>query len=48
MAGLDISPTQVGFIIIKAREYDAKVAAGDDSRTAATGDDEREGHGHVW
>ncbi len=34
MAGLDISPTKVGFIIIKAREYDGKVAAWDDSKTS--------------
>jgi hypothetical protein len=34
MAGLDISPTKVGFIIIKAREFDAKVAAWDDSGTS--------------
>jgi len=34
MAGLDISPTKVGFIIIKAREYDAKVAAWDDSQSS--------------
>jgi len=34
MAGLDISPTKVGFIIIKAREFDAKVAAWDDSETS--------------
>ena len=34
MAGLDISPTKVGFIIIKAREIDAKVAAWDDSGTS--------------
>ena len=34
MAGLDISPTKVGFVIIKAREYDAKVAAWDDSKTS--------------
>lgn len=34
MAGLDISPTKVGFIIIKAREFDAKVGAWDDSETS--------------
>ena len=34
MAGLDISRTKVGFIIIKAREYDGKVAAWDDSKTS--------------
>jgi hypothetical protein len=34
MAGLDISPTKVGFVIIKAREFDAKVAAWDDSGTS--------------
>jgi hypothetical protein len=34
MAGLDISPTKVGFVIIKAREYAAKVGAWDDSETS--------------
>jgi hypothetical protein len=34
MAGLDISPTKVGFVIIKAREYDVKVAAWDDNQTS--------------
>ena len=34
MAGLDISPTKVGFVIIKAREYDVKVAAWDDSQSS--------------
>lgn len=31
MAGLEISPDKVGFVIVKAREYDAKVAAWDES-----------------
>ena len=34
MAGLEISPTKVGFIILKAREYGAKVGAWDDSDTS--------------
>ena len=34
MAALDISPEKVGHVIIKAREYDAKVAAWDDADTA--------------
>lgn len=34
MAGLEISPTKVGFIILKAREYGAKVGAWDDSATS--------------
>ena len=34
MAALDISPTKVGFIIVKAREYGAKVGAWDDSATS--------------
>ncbi|ODR94118.1 hypothetical protein AUC70_11170 [Methyloceanibacter stevinii] len=33
MAGLEISPTKVGFVIVKAREYDAKVGAWDDGDT---------------
>ena len=34
MAGLEISPTKVGFVIVKAREYGAKVGAWDDSATS--------------
>lgn len=34
MAGLEISPTKVGFVILKAREYGAKVGAWDDSATS--------------
>ncbi len=34
MAGLEISPTKVGFVIVKAREIAAKVAAWDDSATS--------------
>lgn len=34
MAGLEISPTKVGFVIVKAREYDAKVGAWDDDETS--------------
>jgi hypothetical protein len=34
MAGLEISPTKVGFVIVKAREYDAKVGAWDDGDTS--------------
>ena len=34
MAGIEISPTKVGFIILKAREYGAKVGAWDDSATS--------------
>ena len=34
MAGLEISPTKVGFVIIKAREIAAKVAAWDDGATS--------------
>jgi Protein of unknown function (DUF3775) len=34
MAGLEISPTKVGFVILKAREYGAKVGAWDDSDTS--------------
>jgi hypothetical protein len=34
MAGLEISPSKVGFVIIKAREIAAKVAAWDDSATS--------------
>ena len=33
MAGLEISPAKVGFVIVKAREIAAKVAAWDDSAT---------------
>lgn len=34
MAALDISPDKVGFVIVKAREYDAKVGAWDDGDTS--------------
>ncbi|MEZ5873657.1 MAG: DUF3775 domain-containing protein [Hyphomicrobiales bacterium] len=34
MAGLEISPTKVGFVIVKAREYAAKVGAWDDGETS--------------
>ncbi len=34
MAGLEISPAKVGFVIVKAREIAAKVAAWDDSATS--------------
>lgn len=34
MAGLEISPTKVGFVILKVREYGAKVGAWDDSATS--------------
>ena len=34
MAELEISPTKVGHVIIKAREYAAKVGAWDDSETS--------------
>jgi hypothetical protein len=34
MAGLEISLTKVGFIIVKAREYGAKVGAWDDGATS--------------
>ena len=34
MAGLDISPTKVGFVIIKARECAAKIGAWDDGATS--------------
>ncbi len=34
MAELEISPTKVGFVIVKAREYAAKVGAWDDSATS--------------
>ncbi|MGD9501760.1 MAG: DUF3775 domain-containing protein [Methyloceanibacter sp.] len=34
MAGLEISPAKVGFVIVKAREVAAKVAAWDDSATS--------------
>ncbi|MEM7398543.1 MAG: DUF3775 domain-containing protein [Pseudomonadota bacterium] len=30
MASLEISPTKVGFVIVRAREFDAKVGAWDD------------------
>jgi Protein of unknown function (DUF3775) len=34
MPGLDISPDKVGFVIVKAREIAAKVAAWDDGATS--------------
>ena len=34
MASLEISPTKVGYVIVKAREYGAKVGAWDDSATS--------------
>lgn len=34
MAGLEISPAKVGFVIVKAREIGAKVAAWDDGATS--------------
>jgi uncharacterized protein DUF3775 len=34
MAGLEISPAKVGFVIVKAREIAAKVAAWDDGDTS--------------
>mgnify|MGYP001821656742 FL=1 len=34
MAGIEISPTKVGFIIVKARELGAKVGAWDESATS--------------
>jgi hypothetical protein len=34
MAGLEISPDKVGFVIVKAREIAAKVAAWDDGATS--------------
>ena len=34
MTGLDISPTKVGFVIVRARECSAKVGAWDDSATS--------------
>jgi uncharacterized protein DUF3775 len=34
MAGLEISPAKVGFVIVKAREMAAKVAAWDDGATS--------------
>ena len=34
MAGIEISPAKVGFVIIKAREVAAKVAAWDDGATS--------------
>ncbi|MGI8725044.1 MAG: DUF3775 domain-containing protein [Methyloceanibacter sp.] len=34
MASLEISPSKVGYVIVKAREYGAKVGAWDDSATS--------------
>jgi hypothetical protein len=34
MAALEISPTKVGYVIVKAREYAAKVGAWDDGATS--------------
>jgi len=34
MAGIEISPTKVGFVILKAREYGAKVGAWDEGATS--------------
>jgi len=34
MAGIEISPTKVGFVIVKSREYGAKVGAWDDGTTS--------------
>jgi hypothetical protein len=34
MAGLEISPTKIGYVIVKARECAAKVAAWDDGATS--------------
>ena len=34
MTGLEISPTKVGFVIVKSREIAAKVAAWDDGATS--------------
>jgi hypothetical protein len=34
MAGLEISPTKVGFVILKSREYGAKVGAWDEGGTS--------------
>lgn len=34
MVGIEISPTKVGFVIVKAREYSAKVGAWDESKTS--------------
>lgn len=34
MASLDISPSKVGYVIVKSREYGAKVGAWDDSATS--------------
>ncbi|MGH6734504.1 MAG: DUF3775 domain-containing protein [Methyloceanibacter sp.] len=34
MAGLEISPSKVGYVIVKARELAAKVAAWDDGATS--------------
>ncbi len=38
MASLDISPEKVGHVIIKAREYDAKVGAWDEGDTERDSD----------
>ena len=35
MAGLEISPTKVGFVIVKAREHAAKAAAWDGGATSS-------------
>ena len=34
MVSIEISPTKVGFVIVKAREYSAKVGAWDESKTS--------------
>lgn len=34
MASIEISPTKVGFVILKSREYGAKVGAWDDGATS--------------
>jgi hypothetical protein len=34
MAGLEISPVKVGYVIVKAREYAAKVGAWDEAATS--------------
>ena len=34
MAALEISPTKIGYVIVKARECAAKVAAWDDGATS--------------
>ena len=44
MAGLEISPAKVGFVIVKSREIAAKVAAWDDGATSDH-DAEYEGDG---